>query len=415
MEKSSKHRRAILKELFFNGELSVGEIASVVQKSQPMIGKTLAGLIKDGWIIESGYATSTGGRRPQKFSLSSDKFYVVAIAVDQHITQAAIIDATQNIVGNIETLTLDLKDNKDAACKLADFITNFIKKSGVIKNKIAGIGVGMPGFINTNEGINHTYFNNVQGSIASFLSDKTGLPVYIENDSSVMALAELRMGSARNRKNVMVVNIGWGIGLGMILNGELFRGDSGFAGEFSHMSLFSSNKMCDCGKAGCLEAEASLYVIAEKAIEGIREGKVTVLKGLSLDRVLETINKIFAAAVRGDKFAVELLSETAFKIGRGVAILIHIINPGQIILTGRGTVAGKLWLAPLQQALNMYCIPRLAENTTVEISLLGDKAGLMGAAALVIENLNKEFISKVEKNKNSSKRKSKETKIPVAL
>lgn len=381
-----------------------------------MIGKILNDLIKEGWIVESGYASSTGGRRPQMFSLAQSKFYVVAVAVDQHITQAAIIDATQKIIGSVETLPLDLKGNADAADKVADFINSFIKKSGVPKSKIAGIGVGMPGFINTNRGVNHTYFKNVQGSIVDFLINKMGLPVFIENDSSVMALAELRMGTARNRKNVMVINIGWGIGLGMILNGELFRGDNGFAGEFSHLSLFSGNKICDCGKAGCLETEASLYVIAEKAIEGIKEGKVTVLKGLSLDNILLTLSKIFSAAIHGDKFAVELLSDTAFKIGRGVAILIHIINPGQIILTGRGTVAGKLWLAPLQQALNMYCIPRLAENTTIEISSLGDKAGLMGAAALVIENINEDFIiGKTGKVKNGVKPKTKSKKTKAAV
>jgi predicted NBD/HSP70 family sugar kinase len=126
------------------------------------------------------------------------------------------------------------------------------------------------------------------------------------------------------------------------------------------------------------------------------------LKDLSFEHIQETTNKILSAAVRGDKFAVELLSETAFNIGRGVAILIHIVNPNQIILTGRGTVAGKLWIAPLQQALNMYCIPLLAEHTTIEISSLGYEAGLMGAAALVMENLSNDFlINKTAHAKNS--------------
>lgn len=399
MDKSSAYKKEIIKELFFNGELSIGEIGNVAQKSLPIAGKIINELIQDGWISESGYAISTGGRRPQIFSLSQNIFYIVAVAVDQHITQAAIIDVNKSISGTVETCELDLKNNDTALQSLIDFINSFIEKTGIPTNKIAGIGIGMPGFVDVNKGINHSYFKNTPGSLCNYIGDKTGLPVFIDNDSSVMALAELRMGAARNHKSAMVVNLGWGIGLGMIINGKLFRGDNGFAGEFSHIPLFLSNKICDCGKAGCLEAEASLYVMAEKAIEGINAGKTTVLKGLSLEHIQETTNKILSAAISGDRFSVELLSDIAFNIGRGVAILIHIINPGEIILTGRGTIAGKLWLAPLQQALNMYCIPRLAENTTVKISSLGYEAGLMGAAALVMENLNQDFFLKSAKLK----------------
>jgi predicted NBD/HSP70 family sugar kinase len=399
LEKATAYKKEIIKELFFNGELSIADIANITQKSLPIAARILNELINDGWIVENGYAISTGGRRPQVFSLAEDNFYIVAVATDQHITQAAIINAKRKVVGRIETLELDLKDNNTALDTLIGFINAFIQKAGIPNDKIAGIGIGMPGFIDANKSINYSFFQNIPGSLNCYIADKTGLPVVIDNDSSIMGLAELRMGAARHKKNAMIINIGWGIGLGMIINGKLFRGDNGFAGEFSHIPLFLTDKMCACGKPGCLEVESSLYVIAEKAIEGINAGKATALKDLALEHIEETVNKILSAAVRGDKFAVELLSESAFNIGRGVAILIHIVNPGQIILTGRGTVAGKIWLAPLQQALNMYCIPRLAENTTVEISSLGYDAGLMGAAALVMENLGRDFIHKADKSK----------------
>ena len=401
MDKLTGYRKNVIKELFFTGELSIGDIGGITQKSLPIVGRILNKLMAEGWLVESGYATSTGGRRPQMFSLRQDIFYIVAIAVDQHITQAAIIDVNRTIKGAVETLELDLKDNADAFQLLTDFISSFIKKSGVALDNIIGAGIGMPGFVDANKGINYSYFKNIPGSLSAAISDKIGLPVFIDNDSSVMALAELRMGAARNRKNAMVINLGWGIGLGMIINGKLFRGDNGFAGEFSHIPLFLNNKICDCGKSGCLETEASLYIMAEKAVNEFDASKPTMLRDLSLEHIQETTNKVLSAALRGDKFAVELLSDIAYNIGRGVAVLIHIINPGQIILSGRGAIAGKLWLAPLQQALNVYCIPRLAENTTVEVSALGYQAGLFGAAALVMENLSDAFfIKKTEKFKN---------------
>ena len=394
MSKITAYKKEIIKELFFSGELSGGNIAELTSKSLPITNKVLLELVKENWIVENGYAISSGGRRPQMFLLAPDVFYIIAVAVDQHIIQAAVIDANKKIAGTIETIELNLKDNPAALDILTDFLTEFILNSNIPLEHIVGIGVGMPGFVDASKGVNHTHFKNAHGSLTTYLTIKTGLPVFIDNDSSIMALAELRMGAAKQSKNAMVINIGWGIGLGMIINGKLFRGENGFAGEFSHIPLFINNKICDCGKSGCLETESSLYVMAEKAVKGLENKPTTMLKDLSLEHVQETADKVLSAAVKGDKFAVELLSDTAYNIGRGVAVLVHIINPRQIILTGRGVTAGKLWLAPMQQALNVYCIPRLAENTTVEISALGKEAGLLGAAALVMENLNKDFVLK---------------------
>jgi predicted NBD/HSP70 family sugar kinase len=281
---------------------------------------------------------------------------------------------------------LTLNNNLKAAEELRKNILKFIEKSTIPKSKIAGIGIGMPGFIDVLKGINHSFLKISKGSIVSYIESEVGLPVLIDNDSSLIALAELRLGEARNRQNVMVINISWGVGLGMILNGELFRGYNGFAGEFSHIPLFTNNKMCSCGKSGCLETETSLLVVAEKAVEGLKKGKVSRLKNLVLENIEETAAAIMDAADKGDKFAVELFSEAGYNIGRGVAILIHLLNPELIVLSGRGAGVGKLWLAPIQQAINEHCIPKIAENTEIKISSLGFQAELIGAAALVMEN-----------------------------
>lgn len=336
--------------------------------------------------METGYALSTGGRRPQMYSLKPDQVYVVSVAMDQLITRIALIDIDNNIVGRAEKIDLVLPHNPAALEQLTKHITAFLRKSDVPKNKIIGIGIGMPGFVDVTKGINHSFLKTGHGSIVSHIENAVGIPVLIDNDSSLIALAELRLGSARNRQNVMVINIGWGVGLGMIINGALFRGYNGFAGEFSHIPVFTNNKMCSCGKTGCLETETSLLVVAEKAVQGLKSGASSGLKNLSLDHPEETAKRIMEAALQGDKFAVGLLSEAGYNIGRGVAILIHLLNPELIVLSGRGSVGGRLWLAPIQQAINELCIPKIAENTELEISSLGYKAEMIGAAALVMEH-----------------------------
>lgn len=385
-EKQQLYKQSLIKQLYFKRELSCAELSSLTEKSLPYAAKALAELMEEGVVIESGHAHSTGGRRPQMYSLKPDVMYVVTVAMDQFITQVGIQNMHHQYVGEIDKLELDLSNQPDALHKLAQFLDSFISKSGIPREKIAGIGIGMPGFVDVTKGINYTFLQSGTESIVSHIERVTGLPVQIENDSSLIALAELRLGAAREKKNAMVVNIGWGIGLGLILNGGLFRGTNGFAGEFSHIPLFTNEKICNCGKMGCLETETSLLVIAEKAISGLQQGRTSTLKNLSEGKVEETFRAIMDAANKGDKYAVELISQAAYHIGRGIAILIHVLNPELIVLSGRGALAGKIWLAPIQQALNEHCIPRIAENIEIMISQLGYEAERLGGAALVMEH-----------------------------
>ncbi|MBS1750254.1 MAG: ROK family protein [Bacteroidetes bacterium] len=385
--KSVSYKKKIIRQLYFSNLLSCAELSTRIEKSLSLTTKMLNELIAEGTVVETGYAPSSGGRRPLMYSLKPGILYTVAVAMDQFFTRIAIMDMHNNYVGPIEKFELSLAHNPEALEVLIAKIEEVVQKSGVSKNKILGIGIGMPGFVDAHHGVNYTFFQN-KGAIHEIVTAHTGIPVFVENDSSIVALAELRFGIARNRKNAMVINIGWGVGLGMIIDGELFRGENGFAGEFSHIPLFDNGKLCSCGKSGCLETETSLFVIVEKAKEGIRTGRVTSLKDLikgteeSLEKDAETI---IAYAGRGDRFAIELLSEAGYNIGRGIAILIHLLNPGLVVLSGRGALAGKIWQAPIQQALNEHCIPRLAVNTELGLSALGHQAEILGSAALVME------------------------------
>jgi predicted NBD/HSP70 family sugar kinase len=394
MEKNLLYKRRIIKHLYFGNMLSCADLSDKINKSIPLTTKILGKLMEEGMVTETGYAASTGGRRPVMYSLKQDVMYVVSVAMDQLVTQIAILDMQNRNVTDIELFELPLTKNPNAPAALAEKINEIITRSGITKNKIAGIGIGMPGFVNAVKGINFTFLETEGYTISQYISAKVKLPVFIDNDSRLIALAELKFGAARGKKNALVINVGWGVGLGMILEGELFRGHDGFAGEFSHIPLFLNNKLCSCGKSGCLETETSLLIVIEKASNGLKSGKLSMLKEkeLSADHPEKAFQNIVTAASKGDKFAVEILSEAGYNIGRGVAILIHLLNPEVVILSGRGSSAGKIWQAPIQQALNEHCIPRLSVNTEIEVSALGYKAELTGAAALVMENYEREDV-----------------------
>lgn len=395
-EKSNLHRRRILKELYFNRKLSCADLSIKTDKSIPITTKILSELEEEGYVIDTGYAPSTGGRRPLMYALRSDVMYIVSVAMDQFVTRISILDMQNNYVTPTEKFELQLAKNKEALAILTKLTDDYIKRSGIDKNRIAGIGIGMPGFVDVIKGVNYSFLEtDDDNNITGYISNIVGLPVFIDNDSSLVALAELRFGAAFNKSNAMVVNIGWGIGLGMVLNGQIFRGHNGFAGEFSHIPLFTNDKLCSCGKTGCLETETSLQVITLKAKEGLKAGRASKLQNIPLNNFEEASENILLAAKSGDQLAVEILSAAGYNIGRGVAILIHILNPEILILSGRGSIAGKIWQAPVQQAINEHCIPRIASNTVIEISTLGYQAELIGAAALVMENFENDGMKKL--------------------
>ncbi len=386
--KTAFYKSQILKGLSFGNVRSALEISMLTEKSLPLITRLVNELVAEGFIKENGYASSTGGRRPQMYSLIAGKMYVMSVAMDQLVTKIGIIDLNNCDVEYFRKYDLVLTQNPDALNTLIECIKNFIENIAVDKDKIIGIGIGMPGFIDVDKGINYSFLDNSGKSIPAAIEEEVEMPVFIDNDSSLIALTELKLGSARNNKNTMVINLGWGVGLGLIINGEMFRGNNGLAGEFSHIHLFDNNKLCGCGKSGCLETEASMLVVLGNAKEELKKGRVSIIKEISGDFEKDSTN-IINAALKGDQLAVELLSETAYNIGRGIAILIHIFNPELVTISGRGALAGNMLLAPIQQAVNKYCIPRLAAYTKIEISSFSSNAELIGGAALVIEKLDK--------------------------
>ena len=389
-KKNSKLYAEIIQQLYYGTVMSCAELSSKIDKSIPLVTKSLSHLIEMGLVVEQGYAPSSGGRRPLMYAVKSDRLFIISVEMDQLSTRIVTVDLLNNYITPVEIFELNLMNNPDALATLTQIIVSHIENHDLDKEKLIGVGIGMPGFININEGVNHTYLDAGEKSLTGHISDTIGLPVFIDNDSSLIALSELKFGIAKSIKDVMVINLSWGIGLGMIINGQLFRGHSGFAGEFSHIPITEEGALCSCGKQGCLEAEASLLAVAEKALDGIKNGRISSFQGFDATSKADAGDYLMEVANKGDQFAIELLSEAGYKIGRALSILIHIMNPKVVVISGRGVKVGRLLLAPIQQALNKYCIPRIAGETEIMISEIGFDAELIGAAILVMENFHKQ-------------------------
>ncbi|MGN8070411.1 ROK family protein [Mucilaginibacter sp. 22184] len=375
----------LIKALYYSKTASLADLSIDTGRSIPYVTKGVADLVKLNIVKEIGIRTSSGGRKPATYSLIADTGYIISVAMNQFVTRIVIVNMNNEFVGDVQEFELKLSDNSNAIHSLIAHINATVIKSGLPHDKFLAVGITMPGFIDAFQGNNLSFLKSPDETLVTYIARQVKLPVFIENDSTSIALAEQKFGLSVARNNSMIINLGWGIGLGMIINKEIFKGHSGFAGEFSHLPLHKNGKLCSCGKQGCLETEASLLAIEAKATEGLKQGKVSSL--VKYDTI--SADNIIDEALKGDAFAVKIISEAAYFIGQGLAILLHLMNPESIILSGKGSVIGKLLLSPIQQAMNEHCIPHLTTYTQLAVSNLGNDAQLLGGVTTVIENLYK--------------------------
>lgn len=381
-------KKSILKYLYVERDLSTPEISRKTNLSAPTVISLLNELIKEKIVIEKGTGTSSGGRKPNLYGLNSNSLLFLAIDIRNFHTKISIYNIYNENIIEIKRINIKLEDK----IEVIDFIIietlRLIKESGINEKNLISIGVSIPGLVDSEKGINYTYFN-IEGGLKKYLEEKLERPVVIENDARVRALGEYKFGGAKNLENVLVIDVDWGIGLGMILNKKLYLGNSGFAGEFSHINIVETGGLlCACGKRGCLETVASARALMDLATEGLIEEKPSFLKEMTENDITKlSAELIIDAAINGDQFAIGLFDGIGKKLGKGIATLIHLYNPEKVIIGGRLSRANHYLLAPVQQTLNRFCISKVREDSIIEISLMHGNSGIIGAAALVMESI----------------------------
>ncbi len=378
----------ILKYLYVQGSKTNSEICNHLKISSPSSIAILNELISKNIIEKQGRGDSIGGRKPDLYGLKETSLCVLAIEAGKYETKMALFNAIHCRITDVVSFNITLDNNVKTADRIFECAHELIKASGINPLKIMAVGMCVPGLVDSIKGINYTYMNLSDVSLKVFLEEKFNCPVFIENDAKAALLAEFRFGLAKGKKNVLSVLLDWGIGLGMLIDGKLYHGTLGFAGEFGHIPMVEDGLFCICGKQGCLETIASGAALSRLAIDGMKSGKISFLNDLSgglPDKIEAKI--IVDAANSGDQFSINILSEIGFNLGKGLSILIQLFNPELIILGGKIADAGDYITIPIQQSLNKYCLRQLKESSPVVVSEMKQNAGLIGAIAIIMENL----------------------------
>ena len=382
----------IINELYLNGEQTNHQLRRELSISTPTSIGLLNELMAEGTIEKKGRGKSSGGRKPDLFTLKKNAFFLLAIHLEKYKAELAIFNNHHENISGTRTFSLPLSKGVDIADPLYAQASQVIRASGIDPMQLLGVGINMPGLVDAEAGINYTYAYTKEGTLRASLETKFERPVFIENDAKARTLAEHRFGLARNKNDILAIFLDWGIGLGIIREGTLYRGANGFAGEFGHIPVLENGQLCTCGKQGCLETVASGTALVKMAEEGRHTKKSSIFKNMSEDDDCKPdLYAIIEAAVSGDQYAVSLISEVGFHLGKGISVLIQLFNPELIILGGKIAEAKQYLIIPVMQALNTYCIPQLAEKTSIQVSNVGHQSGILGSVAVVMENLFKKY------------------------
>ncbi len=386
-QKNNSQKRKIIKHLFLYGAMANTDLGRYVKLSTPKIISLLNELKNEGMIEELGQGNSSGGRRPNLYGNKEDAFYIVGISINIYNTTVAIFNAKNQKITGAHILPLTITHGASIVDTIVRFTENIIQEKQIAREKIWGIGIEMPGLVDSETGINKTYMVSNR-PVAEVFSKKFGMEVLIENDAKTRAFAELRFGAAQSKRNVLAIHLDWGIGLGIIVNGKLYKGRDGFAGEFGHLPMIDNGILCKCGKTGCLETIASGTAIVRMAKEGLKEKRSSLL-GRLVDENPEKIDimNVVQAANMGDQYSISMLANVGQWLGKGMAYLIQIFNPESIILGGQISEAKHFILPPIQQAIHIFCNPELGNEIEIKVSELGSQAGIQGVAALLLERI----------------------------
>ncbi|GAA4310481.1 ROK family transcriptional regulator [Pontixanthobacter gangjinensis] len=388
----------IVKYLFLNGSTSNAEICSKFNISLPTSMSLINTLMDKGIVVKAGQGKSEGGRKPDLYGLKEQSFFVLSIHIKRFKIKIAITDNNHSIITE-ETIETEISPKSNIVDFLYEKADEFIQTSGIDVDKLLGIGISMPGLVSTTEGKNFTYYLTEQEpeSLQEKFEKRFKKPVVILNDSKSACLAEYRFGKAKDKENVLVISMDWGIGLGIIMGGKMHTGHSGFAGEFGHIPMVEDGLLCHCGKRGCLETEASGLALVRKAKEGLEKGQTSILNDLTGEDFEKMDPRvIIQAANKGDQFAINLLSDIGISLGKGIAILIQIFNPELIILESEIAQAKQFITTPIQQSTNTYCMMQLKEKTQIELSNLGSNSSLFGGTIAVMEEVFKDQVAKLK-------------------
>lgn len=382
-----KLKKSIIKRLALTGDATIAELGKEKDFSIPTVTKIISELIEEGIIFETGKVGTAGGRRPSKYGINPKACYYLGVEVKRKSINIGIQDFNNNFVKHTENITYTLENTRESLSSMCNVINQFVVESGVPREKIIGACINLSGRINSRQGFSYSYFFFEEKPLSEIIESQIHIKTFLENDTRAMMYGEYNCGVVKEEKDVLFVNMGWGVGIGIMCNGKLYYGKSGYSGEFGHSPVFENEVICHCGKKGCLETEISGIALERKFKESLRNGLMSILSGkIAIEEI--TVDDILRAIVENeDTLAIEIIDEIGSKLGRYLSMLINIFNPELVILGGALAETGMYLHFPVRTSIHKYSLSLVSHDMDLKMSSLGSKAGVIGACYILRDKL----------------------------
>lgn len=378
--KSNILKKEILNYFVNNGNATIQELAKIAGLSVPTVTKAVGELLAMGFVNEYGKQETGEGRRPVLYGLNPDSGYFVGVEIKEGVVNIGLANFRGDLIDFDEEHPCRIDNTAESMRELCDVVKGFIEKAEVKKEKLINVLFCISGRVNAASGYSYTLYNFTEEPLTDILSDMLGYPASIENDTRAFAYAEFMNGVVHGEKDVLVINASMGLGLGIIINGDLYTGRSGFTGEIGHMHMFNNELLCHCGKKGCLETEVSGRALMRTVKERIEAGESSFLtKDGNSDF---TVNDIIDAVVDEDPLCLDVIEHIGHILGETVANLINVFNPELVVIGGLLARTGDFMLQAVKSSMRKYSLNLVNRDTRVALAKNNERGCVIGACLL---------------------------------
>lgn len=380
--KNALIKKRIIKHYIYNGNSTITELSKAMDLSIPTVTKFIAEMYEDGYINDYGKLETNGGRYPNIYGLNPASGYFIGVDIKRFSINIGLINFKGDMMELKMNIPFKFENSIESLNELCHLITNFIKKISIQKEKILNININISGRVNPESGYSYSLYYFEERPLAEIFTEKIGFRVTIDNDTRAMTYGEYLAGCIKNEKDIIFVNISWGLGIGIIIDGKIYNGKSGFSGEFGHVSTYDNEILCHCGKKGCLETEASGSAMHRMLTERVQGGASSILsdaikqgKNITLDDIIDAVNK-------EDMLCIDIVEEVGQKLGKQIAGLINIFNPELVVIGGSVSETGDYITQPIKTAVRKYSLNLVNKDSSIQTSSLQGKAGVVGACMM---------------------------------
>lgn len=381
--KSALVKKRIITHYIYNGSSTITDLSKELDLSIPTVTKFISEMCEDGYINDYGKLETSGGRHPSLYGLNPESGYFIGVDIKKFAVNIGLINFKGDMMELKMNIPYKFENTPEAMEELCTLISSFIKKTKVNTEKILNININISGRVNPESGYSSSLFNFSECPLAEVLTEKIGYQVCIDNDTRAMTYGEYLQGCVKGEKNIIFVNVSWGLGIGIIIDGKIYTGKSGFSGEFGHINVFDNEILCHCGKKGCLETEASGSAIYRILQKRIKNGECSILSNRTNNQELPlTLDEIISAVNKEDLLCIEIVEEIGQKLGKQIAGLINIFNPELVIIGGTLSLTDDYIAQPIKTAIRKYSLNLVNQDSAITVSKLKDKAGVVGACML---------------------------------